>query len=137
MSPLRWVFFNGWNMGWNNKPSGFTSLALKDADQHVQKIVGEVLQQVVVRSPVMDGEFRASHKVTLDSPDNTYEKSIDASGANTIAEGLKVAATAKIGGLVYIQSNSPYGDKLENGHSMQAPHGVYALTFQYVCEKYK
>jgi hypothetical protein len=46
---------------------------------HVQKIVGEVLQQVVVRSPVMDGEFRASHKVTLDSPDNTYEKSIDAS----------------------------------------------------------
>lgn len=130
-------FFNGCNMSWENKPTNFAFIALKDADEHVQKIVGEVLQQVVVRSPVMDGEFRASHKVTLDSPDNTYEKNIDASGASTIAEGLKVAATAKIGGLVYVQSNSPYGDKLENGHSMQAPHGVYALTFQYVCEKYK
>lgn len=124
-------------MSWKNKPSSFALTALKDADHHVQKIVGEVLQQVVVRSPVMDGEFRASHKVTLDSPDNNYEKSTDASGANTIADGLRVASTAKIGGLVYIQSNSPYGDKLENGHSMQAPHGVYALSFQYVCEKYK
>ena len=130
-------FLMGEFMSWKNKPTDFALDVLKDADDHLKKIVGEVLQQVVVRSPVMDGEFRASHKVTLDSPDNTYEKSIDASGANTIAEGLKVAATAKIGGLVYVQSNSPYGDKLENGHSMQAPHGVYALTFQYVCEKYK
>lgn len=124
-------------MGWNTKPSGFTALALKDADQHVKKITAEVLQQVVLRSPVMDGEFRASHKVTLDSPDSTYQKEYDESGSETLAQGLKVAATAQIGGLVYVQSNSPYGDKLENGHSMQAPNGVYALSFQYVCEKYK
>ena len=124
-------------MSWKNKPTNFALTALNNADQHVQKIVGEVLQQVVVRSPVMDGEFRASHKVTLDSPDNNYEKSFDVSGTITLSEGLKIASTAKIGGLVYIQSNSPYGDKLENGHSMQAPNGVYALSFQYVCEKYK
>ena len=124
-------------MSWKNKPTDFALTVLKDADQHVQKIVGEVLQQIVVRSPVMDGEFRASHKVTLDSPDNNYEKSFDVSGTITLSEGLKIASTAKIGGLVYIQSNSPYGDKLENGHSVQAPNGVYALTFQYVCEKYK
>jgi hypothetical protein len=124
-------------MGWKNKPSDFAAHIIKGADQHVKNIVGETLQQVVVRSPVMDGEFRASHKVTLDSPDTTYEKSIDASGANTIAEGLKVAATAKIGGLVYVQSNSPYGTRLENGWSQQAPNGVYALSFRYVCEKYR
>ncbi|WP_168377576.1 hypothetical protein [Acinetobacter cumulans] len=124
-------------MGWNNKPSGFAALALKDADQHVKKIVGEVLQQVIIRSPVMDGEFRASHKVTLDSPDNSYQKNYDESGSETLNHGLKVAASAKFGGLVYIQSNSPYGLALENGHSQQAPNGVYALSFQYVCEKYK
>lgn len=124
-------------MSWKNKPTNFALDVLKTADDHLKKIVGETLQQVVIRSPVMDGEFRASHKVTQDAPQITYEKGFDLSGNETLSEGLKVASTSKIGGLVYIQTNSPYGDKLENGHSMQAPHGVYALSFQYVCEKYK
>lgn len=124
-------------MAWKNKPTNFAIEVLKDADDHLKKIVGETLQQVVVRSPVMDGEFRASHKVTLDSPQNTYEKGFDLSGSTTLAEGLKVASTAKIGGLVYIQTLSPYGTRLENGWSQQAPNGVYALSFRYVCEKYR
>lgn len=124
-------------MGWKNKPSDFTAHMLKDADQHVKRIVGEVLQQVIIRSPVMDGEFRASHKVTIDSPDSTYQKSFDSSGAETLAEGLKVASAVHLGNLVYIQTNSPYGMALENGHSQQAPNGIYALSFQHVCEKYK
>ena len=124
-------------MGWKNKPTNFTLEVLKNADDHLKKIVGETLQQVIVRSPVMDGEFRASHKVTLDSPQNSYEKGFDLSGGATLAEGLKVASTAKIGGLVYIQSLSPYGTRLENGWSQQAPNGVYALSFQSVVSKYK
>ena len=124
-------------MSWKNKPTNFALTSLNDANEHVQKIVGETLQQVVIRSPVMDGEFRASHKVTLDAPQNTYEKGFDLSGNETLSEGLKVASTSKIGGLVYIQTLSPYGTRLENGWSQQAPNGVYALSFQYVCEKYK
>ena len=123
-------------MGWKNKPSNFALEVLKNADDHLKKIVGETLQQVIVRSPVMDGEFRASHKVTLDSPQNSYEKDFDLSGGATLAEGLKVASTAKIGGLVYIQSLSPYGTRLENGWSQQAPFGVFALSFQSVVNKY-
>ena len=124
-------------MAWKNKPSNFTLEVLKNADNHLKKIIGETLQQVVTRSPVMDGEFRASHKVTLDSPQNTYEKGYDLSGNETLQEGLQIASTAKIGGLVYIQTLSPYGTRLENGWSQQAPNGVYALSFRYVCEKYR
>lgn len=124
-------------MGWKNKPSNFAIEVLKNADDHLKKIVGETLQQVVTRSPVMDGEFRASHKVTLDSPQNTYEKGYDLSGNETLREGLQIASTAKIGGLVYIQTLSPYGTRLENGWSQQAPNGVYALSFQSVVSKYK
>ena len=124
-------------MGWKNKPTNFALEVVKNADSHLKKIVGETLQQVIVRSPVMDGEFRASHKVTLDRPQNAYEKGFDLSGGATLAEGLKVASTAKIGGLVYIQTLSPYGTRLENGWSQQAPNGVYALSFRYVCEKYR
>lgn len=124
-------------MGWKNKPTNFAIEVLKDADDHLKKIVGETLQQVIVRSPVQDGEFRASHKVTTDVPQNTYEKGFDLSGNETLSEGLKVAATSKIGGLVYIQTLSPYGPALEKGHSQQAPNGVYALSFRYICEKYR
>ena len=124
-------------MAWKNKPTNFALEVVKNADDHLKKIVGETLQQVIVRSPVMDGEFRASHKVTLDRPQNAYEKGFDLSGGATLAEGLKVASTAKIGGLVYIQSLSPYGTRLENGWSQQAPNGVYALSFQSVVSKYK
>lgn len=124
-------------MSWTNKPTNFALNVLKDADDHLKKIVGDTLQQVITRSPVMDGEFRASHKVTLSSPQNTYEKGFDLSGSTTLAEGLKVASTAKIGGLVYIQTLSPYGTRLENGWSQQAPNGVYALSFQSVVSKYK
>lgn len=124
-------------MGWKNKPTNFALEVVKNADDHLKKIVGETLQQVIVRSPVMDGEFRASHKVTLDSPQDTYEKGFDLSGGATLAKGLKVASTAKIGGLVYIQSLSPYGTRLENGWSQQAPNGVYALSYQSVVSKYK
>ena len=124
-------------MAWKNKPTNFALDVLKTADDHLKKIVGETLQQVIVRSPVMDGEFRASHKVTLDSPQNSYEKGFDLSGSATLAEGLKVASTAKIGGLVYVQTLSPYGTRLENGWSQQAPNGVYALSYQSVVSKYK
>ena len=124
-------------MAWKNKPTNFALEVVKNADDHLKKIVGETLQQVIVRSPVMDGEFRASHKVTLDSHQNSYEKGFDLSGGSTLAEGLKVASTAKIGGLVYIQTLSPYGTRLENGWSQQAPNGVYALSFQSVVSKYK
>ena len=124
-------------MGWKNKPTNFALDVVKNADDHLKKIVGETLQQVIVRSPVMDGEFRASHKVTLDRPQNAYEKGFDLSGGATLAEGLKVASTAKIGGLVYVQTLSPYGTRLENGWSQQAPDGVYALSYQSVASKYK
>ena len=124
-------------MRWKNKPTNFALEVVKNADDHLKKIVGETLQQVITRSPVMDGEFRASHKVTLDSPQNAYEKGFDLSGGATLSEGLKVASTAKIGGLVYIQTLSPYGTRLENGWSQQAPNGVYALSYQSVASKYK
>ncbi|OTG95061.1 hypothetical protein B9T24_09910 [Acinetobacter sp. ANC 4654] len=124
-------------MSWKNKPTNLVLGVLRDVDTHHKKIIGEVIQQVIVRSPVMDGEFRASHKVTLDSPQNTYEKGFDLSGGTTLAEGLKVASTAKIGGLVYVQTLSPYGTRLENGWSQQAPNGVYALSYQSVASKYK
>lgn len=125
-------------MSWRGRgPADFALQILRDGDQHVRKITGEILQQVVTRSPVMDGEYRASHKVSVNSPDKAYDKGFDLAGGSTIQKGLATAATAKIGGIVYIQTNCPYGLRLENGWSKQAPNGVYSLSFQAVVSKYK
>ena len=124
-------------MSWTNRPTNFSLEVVKNAIAIQKKITAEVLQQVITRSPVMDGEFRASHKVTVGKPQAGYDKGFDLAGGATIAKGLGVVATLKLGGLVYVQTNSPYGLKLENGHSKQAPKGIYALTFLSVTSKYK
>lgn len=130
-------------MSWKNKPTSFAAQIQVDGDQHLRKISAEMLQGVITGSPVMDGTFRSNHRVTVDS---TVMDSIDGTGNNspignldqvTFNEGAKEILKAHLGSCVYIQNNLPYAVRLENGHSEQAKNGVYALTFQYVCEKYK
>lgn len=124
-------------MSWTNKPTNFGLEVIEKATIIQKKIVAEVLQQVITRSPVMDGEFRASHKVTLGSPQPNYEKGFDLAGGATLSDGLKVTSTVEFGSIVYVQTLSPYGQALENGHSQQAPQGIYALTAEYIKSKYR
>lgn len=131
-------------MGWKNKPSDFAAQMLADGDKHLRKISAEMLQGVITSSPVMDGTFRSNHRVTVDT---TTSETVEGTGnkspkgsldQETFNEGAKEILKAHLGSRVYIQNNLSYAVALENGHSQhQAPHGVYALTFQHVCEKYK
>lgn len=125
-------------MGWKGKtPTDFGLSFLAKADEEVKKITADTLQQVIVRSPVDTGEYRGSHKVSIGKPDNNYEEVLDTSGNTALMRGLRVIALAKLGDIVFVQTTSKYGIKLEDGHSQQAPLGIYALTFQYIANKYK
>ncbi|OTG79062.1 hypothetical protein B9T31_17335 [Acinetobacter sp. ANC 4558] len=130
-------------MGWTGKkPTEFAIQVLKDGDEHLRRVSGEMLQAVILGSPVMDGTYRANHRVSVDSPsyetvqgDNKAPKgTLDQA---TFNDGAKEIAKAHIGSCVYIQNNLSYGIAIENGHSGQAPEGVYALAFQLISEKYK
>jgi len=105
-------------MGWKNKPSNFAAEVNKTGGDLVKKISAEMLQGVIMGSPVMD-----TPKGSLDQL--------------TFNDGAKEILKAKLGSCVYIQNNISYALALENGHSDQAPKGVYALTFRYISEKYK
>lgn len=125
-------------MGWKGKtPTDFGLSFLVEADQHLKNIVTDASQQVIVRSPVDTSEYRGSHKVSIGKPDNTYEKVLDTSGTVALMRGLKTVTLVKLGDVVFVQTTSPYGIALEDGHSQQAPLGIYALTFQYIANKYK
>ncbi|EFO5343979.1 HK97 gp10 family phage protein, partial [Escherichia coli] len=54
-----------------------------------------------------------------------------------VQRGIGVISKAANYGVIYIQNNLPYAEALENGHSQQAPTGVYANAFHGVLQAYK
>ena len=131
-------------MGWKNKPSNFAAEVNKTGGDLVKKISAEMLQGVIMGSPVMDGAFRSNHRVTVNKttnetvPSNGNKAPKGTLDQEVFAEGAGQILQAKLGDSVYIQNNLPYALRLENGHSQQqAPNGVYALSYQSVASKYK
>lgn len=125
-------------MSWSGlKPSQFALQVIADGTTLQKRIVGDMLQGVVLQSPVDEGTYRGNHRVSINTPDNDYDETTDNSGVTTMNKGYGISSESKLGDLVYIQNNLPYGMALEHGHSGQAPHGVYTVTFAAVSEKYK
>lgn len=121
---------------WKNPPINFGFKVLEDADDFSKKVAGEMLQQVVTRSPVDSGAFRGNHRVGVGSVDTTADKSQTEN--NALQKGLAtIQSGGGLGKIVHISNSLPYATKIEFGHSMQAPNGVYALSFQSVVNKYK
>ena len=122
-------------MAWKNSPRNFGLKCLKDADTLTKKITGDMLQQVIVRSPVSTGAFRGNHRVGIGKVDPNANK---ADTSNPLQKGLNTIATGGgIGKIVYISNSLPYALRLENGWSQQAPLGVYSLSFMNIVNKYK
>ncbi|MDN5418172.1 MAG: hypothetical protein L0G09_12100 [Acinetobacter sp.] len=126
-------------MGWNGlRPSKFTLQVLRDGSELQRKITAAMLQGVILRSPVDTGAFRSNHRVSIGSVDYTKDfQKIDKSGTTTIADGMAKILSVQLGMRVFISNNLPYSIALENGHSGQAPLGIYSITFQSVTSRYK
>jgi len=138
-------------MGWTSKPSTFTKTIEADLTKKQKDIVIDVLQGVVLQSPVDTGAFRASHRVSINQTDQSFnETEKDKSGGSTISKGTSALSRLIPFSIVYIQTNAPYATKIEygdftdkpetpkttGGYSRQAPQGVYGLTFNYIAQKY-
>ncbi len=120
-------------MGWKGKkPTEFSFDVAKTAEDKVKEITMEVVQSLVVSSPVDTGAYRASHIVSISSGD------FGARGpeTNPVQDAAIQAVKFKLGNLVYIQNNQPYAERLENGWSDQAPQGIYSTTFNFISQKY-
>jgi len=126
-------------MGWTGtRPTAFVNVVQADLRKQRNRIAAEALQLVVNGSPVDTGAFRGSHRVSVDAPDYGFEAAqTDTNGQATIEAGLAVIATANQPfQAVTVQTNLPYAEKLENGHSDQAEHGIYRPTWAYLRAKY-
>jgi len=100
---------------------------LKDA---VEYIALQAIKKVDMRSPVDKGRFRANWTLSIGGMDAGTSEAIDPSGAATVGKNMAALAAypdAKFP-VIYLQNNLPYAEPLENGHSMQAPAGMVAIT---------
>jgi hypothetical protein len=107
-----------------------------DLSQVIRLSVFKVFSNIVKRSPVDTGAYRASHAIANAEPG-------DKDGIVTVKKpkGRKQGETPLIGpptlkgwswkvgdGDIWIYNNLPYAERIENGWSQQAPAGVYGLA---------
>lgn len=99
-----------------------------DVSKVVRNSVLRVHRSVIKASPVDTGSYRASHGISNSEPS-------DKEGIVRVKKGKKGQSplpppntnwTWKVGdGDIWLFNNLPYAERLEKGHSKQAPVGVY------------
>ncbi len=122
--------------GWSTPPALFADVVEQNIVKRVRIIAMAMLGEVVLRSPVDTGRFRGSHTISIDSPVYSDSGRLDRSGGSTTIAGLSALTGLEPFTQVFIQTNLPYAQKLEDGHSKQAPAGIYRVAFHGVSQAY-
>lgn len=125
-------------MAWRgNRPSSFSLQIKADAEKKIKEIGMDLIQGVVMTTPVDTGAAR-SNWIASKTPIKTYDANAsDKSGQGAINRTFVFfAQNIKLGSLIYIQNNLPYIERLENGYSKQAPHGMVSTTMNAIMNKY-
>lgn len=92
-----------------------------------RKATFEVFRDVVLRSPVDTGRFRANWNVSYGAADVSTSTSTNESRGQ--AEAAK-ALTLPVGGVTWLSNGLAYAEELEMGSSKQAPQGMVRLAAQ-------
>lgn len=108
--------------------AAFVEKAKGNMDLVVRKVALEMFTRVVIKSPVDTGRFKGNWQVAIGSiPAGTLNLD-DKAGTATIAKVTAAALNLEAGQVIYLVNNLPYAQKLEFGHSKQAPSGMVRLT---------
>lgn len=123
--------------GWSTPPSLFVGVVEEQLALRVRTISAEILQLILLVSPVDTGRFRGNNIVSIGAPVYTTLDVVDPSSGDTFARGLSVMSGLEPYTQVFIQNNLPYAVRLEDGHSKQAPpKAIYEGSFNGVVQKY-
>jgi len=122
--------------GWSTPPSLFIDVIEQNIQLRIRVIAMAMLNEIILRSPVDTGRFRGNNILSIGSPVYTSTTDVDPSGGPTISRGLSAMSGLEPFTQVFIQNNLPYAVPLEDGHSKQAPAGIYAVSFNGVSQAY-
>ncbi|HEB0990952.1 TPA: HK97 gp10 family phage protein [Escherichia albertii] len=122
---------------WDLEPSIFVGMIEEDVGLKIRYIAIQILTAIDIAAPVDTGRFRNNNLVSLQHPDFSISDNVDPNGTIALQRGIGVISKAANYGIIYIQNNLPYAESIEDGHSQQAPTGVYANAFNDVSQIYK
>lgn len=105
---------------WTIPPNLFADKVGDELDKIYRTFAINAYNNVKILSPVDSGRYRHSHHISIGSA--SYGET---GGGIELVLGLPKHTYPT----VYIQNNLPYGLRLENGWSKQAPTGVYQNAF--------
>lgn len=122
--------------------SKFAEKTKGKADMIVRKIVLDVGTALVMKSPVGDadywirpappgyvgGRYRANWQYGFGHYNVGTTEDVDPSGGQTINAIVGKVKPGAAGHVHYLTNSLPYGPRLEDGHSRQAPNGMVKLT---------
>ncbi|MHB1125237.1 MAG: HK97 gp10 family phage protein [Ramlibacter sp.] len=108
---------------------GYAALLKKRRSQArtiTMKVAVELMQSLVLKSPVDTGRFRGNWQCGVGSVNVATDDGTD-SGA-PLRRTNEVLNTWAAGQTIYLTNSLPYARRLEYGHSKQAPQGMVRLT---------
>lgn len=121
--------------GWSNPLGGFIQEVEDQLSKQGSEMVLFALQQLIIHSPVDQGAYRGSHFITIDDIDTSLVPNRSPDEVMREAERILASNPAPFK-LVTIQTNIPYGERIEDGWSGQAPYGVYSIAYNNTRERY-
>lgn len=109
------------------------SKAIEKAKDHAElvarKITLELFSNVILKSPVDTGRFRANWNCSIGSSDKSTSAATDKEGSGAIGRmRAEVTKFTLNGQSIFLSNSLPYAERLENGWSDQAPHGMVRLS---------
>lgn len=107
----------------------FRDKATRNAETVVRKTAIDLFSRVVLRTPVDTGRARANWLTSLGGATVEQRDLFDPSGSLAISDITQAALDwdARSGSL-FLTNNLPYIERLEHGHSAQAPVGMVKVT---------
>jgi hypothetical protein len=95
----------------------------KLADTVARGIATDICSRVIFDSPVDTGRFRGNWQVDIGSDPTGELDRLDKDGDPTLDDNIARMKTGPAMKPIYVVNNLPYADRLNSGHSKQAPAG--------------
>lgn len=121
-------------MGFSLDITRFCGKTEESISARVRKIVLDLHSDIISRSPVDTGRFRAANQISLNSlpMSSVLSFSTDASGKTTMSytppDAKREMTGYNLGDTIFLYNNVEYALALEYGHSKQAPQGIYRIS---------
>jgi hypothetical protein len=109
----------------------FPGATIKQHNDYCKKIANELVDGIVLNTPVETGLARGNWQQTIGSPASSTVADIDKSGSSTVSKCKSVIMSSNpISDVLWLSNRLDYIEPLEDGHSGQAPVGMVEVTLQ-------